>query len=249
MFTVIGGQESRAGTTGFTPLAGVKDQHVRVDGDTIYIGAMNKLIGAFLAGGTKADEAYLDSPSLRRLCLLDMTPIEAAVNPTANESYMIHPMSPIALESNEGVKLYTQESDVDVEIRTGFIVIADDALAPVAGEMFTIQANATITSIVGTWVNSALTFRQTLPVGKYKLVGARCKAETGVAFRFVPIGESFRPGGLCVNAVGSKDPYVQRYGGMGEWCEFDQLTPPTVELLAGTAAAQNPEFYLDLIKV
>jgi len=71
-----------------------------------------------------------------------------------------------------------------------------------------------------------------------------------VLFRFVPIGEAFRPGGLGSNLLGIKTIDLQRNGGMGVWCEFDQITPPSVDFLKGIAAgADDPVLHLDLIKV
>lgn len=249
MFSLIGWQESKAGTTGYVALAAVPDQHVRVVTPDIFVPAMNQIIGTLVCGGTIADEAYFDSPSLRRLGLLDIAPVFAAVSPNTLTAYRPHPKSPIVLEPDEGVRLYLMETTTTSEIRTAAMILSDGPVEPVNGEMFTIKTTATITSVTGAWVNGGLTFRQTLPVGTYQIVGARCSCATGVAFRLVPVGAQHRPGGQCVNAVGTPDVPEQRYGGMGVWCEFNSMTPPTLEIIAGTAAAQSPELYLDLIQI
>lgn len=248
-FTVIGFQESAAGQAAYHAMVACADQHVRVVTPDVYVPELNNIIGAGVCGGTIADEAYLDSPSLRRIGQFDIAPVYAAVAPTTLQAYRPRISSPTRLDVGEGVRLYTMETTTTSEIRTGFVVLSDGALSPINGEIFTIKATATITTVTGSWVNGALTFRQTLPVGTYSIVGARCSCATGVAFRLVPVGANYRPGGQCVNAVGTPDIPEQRMGAMGEWCQFNSLTPPTLEIIGGTAAAQSPELYLDLIQI
>jgi len=249
MFTVVGWQETKAGTTGYLPLNACKDQHVRAVGDIIYVPELNKVVGVYVAGGSIANEGYLSSPSLRRISLLDLRPIQRGVTPGGWESVRLHPGNPIPVESNEGMEIYLKETTTTSQTRTAAVFLADGAIAPVTGEIYTVYASATITTIVGEWVNGAITFRQTLPVGRYQIVGARLEATSPVVFRLVPIGYQWRPGGIACSDCGAHEADEQRYGGMGVWCEFDHLTPPTLEMLGAVAEAQSPELYLDLIKV
>lgn len=248
-FTVVGFNESRAGTTGYTNVAACADQHVTVEDDIIYIPELNRLVGAYMAGSPEADEAYLTSPSLRRVALVDLAPIQKGVNPDGWESVHLHPRNPIRLEEGEGLECLAKETGTTTDIKSCVVFLADGPLPVVTGEIWTVQATATITTAAKQWVNGALTFRQTLPVGRYRLVGCRCKGSTIVAFRFVFVGAYWRPGGIGVNDVGAHDPPEQRYGGMGVWGEFESRTPPTVEIIGGTEAAQSPELYMDLIKL
>jgi len=45
-----------------------------------------------------------------------------------------------------------------------------------------------------------------------------------------------------------KEHYQFRRGILGNWGEFDQITPPKIEIMELTPVA-NPEVYLDLIKI
>jgi len=249
MFTIVGWQESKAGTTSYKAYNALADQHVRVDGDIIYVPELDNLVGAYVAGGTIADEGYLSSPSLRRLALLDLRPIQRGLKPSGDESVHLHPLHPIPLESNEGLELYLKETTTTTEVRTGIVFLADGPLVPVTGEIYSVYASATITSEVGVWKNAAISFRQTLPVGRYQIVGARCEGASIVAFRLVFVGGTWRPGGIGCGDCGAHDANEQRYGGLGIWGEFGHMTPPTLEVLGSVAEAQSPELYLDLIKV
>jgi hypothetical protein len=249
MFTMVAWQDNVAGTAAYKQMAAVPDQHVRVAGNLIYVPDLNQLIKGYICGGTIGVGAYFDSPSIRRQNLVDIAPIVAAVNPADANGFEPNVDNPVALIAREGLAVQRIESTTTTEIRTAFALLADGPLTQIDGPIWTVRATATITSVTSAWVNGSLTLSQALPVGTYQLVGARCFTATGVCFRFVFPGGTWRPGGLCATAIGARDPLGQRYGGWGAWGTFTELTPPTIELLAGTAAAQSPVVYMDIIKV
>ncbi|NIQ91312.1 MAG: hypothetical protein GWN93_20810 [Deltaproteobacteria bacterium] len=252
MFTTIAYQEAGVGAAGTTNVAGVPDQHVRVDGDLIYMSDLNQVVGQYLAGSTLLTAGYLASPSLRRLANIDIYPIEIAIEPTNDECVNIHPESPLSLEKNEGLEcIYTVSADASGDRICCGVLLADGAIAPVNGEIFHARFTATLAAATsGQWNNTEITFDQTLPVGRYQLVGAWVMNADGMLFRFVPVGEANRPGGVCVTAYNANSHHLQRNGGLGVWCEFDQITPPSIEVLTSeTATATAVVGVMDLIKV
>ena len=251
MLTLIGWQESIDPDDTLSNVAAATDQHVSVAGDRIYVPELNKLVGEYAAQADGAYRAQLQSPSLRRVSLLDIALIQQGLSPSGNESFMPHYDCPIALDVNEGLEAFINKPADGAAVATILAWLADNPLTPVVGEIFTVRVTATITSIIGQWVNGALTFSQTLPVGKYAIVGASVGEDGGdlIAFRFVVAGYGWRAGGLASNNYGARTDPRQRYGGMGVWCEFDSHTPPTLDILAAAAAAQTIVGYLDLMKV
>jgi len=224
---------------------------MKIDADIIYISDLNQILAHGVASAEAITHAFLSSPSLRRLALLDLMPIRLADDFASPDSVMWKLQSPTPLEPNEGLEAYVY-SNVAVPAQNSFIAVwlADGPVTPVDGEIFHVNATATIVEVDAVWVNTEIDFRQTLPVGRYQIVGAFCHITDGVLFRFVPIGEAHRPGGVCGILVGSEMPDVQRNGGLGVWCEFDQVTPPSVDILANIGAAgTDVEMILDLIKV
>jgi len=251
MHTIIAFQEVKPVDT--TPLAitGVPDQHVRVDDTVIYMSDINEIIAAFCCGHTTLTDAYLASPSLRRLSNYGISPIHSGSPPLGDASLIMHPLSPLPLEENEGVEaILTASATVTTVASTVVVFLSNGAVTPIEGEIFHVRATATIAAVVDTWANAEMTFDDTLPVGRYQIVGARAFVADGVAFRFVPIGEAYRPGGICSNTLALKTHDLQRNGGLGVWCEFDQITPPSVEVLVDEGASSNDVvLHLDLIKV
>ena len=100
-----------------------------------------------------------------------------------------------------------------------------------------------------TWVNGAITLAETLPAGKYQLVGAVLWGINAVAFRFAMVGGTWRPGGIANHDIQTSPQIWQRNGGLGVWGEFSHDTPPSMDLLADTAASQGVGGCLDLIKI
>ena len=251
MHTLVGWQESVDPDDTLTNLAACADQHVSVSGDRIYVPSLNKLIAEYAAQASGAYQARLQSPTLRANLLLDIGVIQQGGYPSGGESFMPHFKSPIELAVNEGLEALINKPADSAVVGTILAWLADGGLTPVVGEVFTVRVTATITSVIGQWVNGALTFAQTLPVGRYAIVGANMLESGGdlIAFRFVIPGYEWRPGGLACNNYGSRANPDQRHGGMGVWAEFDSSTPPTLDILAFAAASQSVVGYIDLIKI
>ncbi|GAI91217.1 unnamed protein product, partial [marine sediment metagenome] len=123
------------------------------------------------------------------------------------------------------------------------------ALALPAGEIFTIEATATVSGLVGYWVNTAISFVQTLPAGRYAIVGMRVEDTDPLAARLVFPDISPRPGCIGSSTTGTDSIHKFRYGELGNWGEFEHDAPPTVDFLAQADGAVSPEIIFDLIQV
>ena len=229
----------------------IDDQQAKIEGDRVYIGDLNQILGYGVASGEVITAAFLSSPSLRRLALLDILPIRQSDDFAALNAVNWKLESPTPLETNEGLEAYVFTNVGAPAVNTHVAVwLCDGPITPVTGDIFHVNATATIVQLDAEWVNTEIDFRQTLPVGRYQVVGAYCWMTDLMLFRFVPIGESHRPGGVGGIALDSPCPAVQRDGGLGVWFEFDQVTPPSVDILGNIGAAGTAvDMVLDLIKV
>lgn len=230
-------------------IAAVPDQHIFTSGDDVRIpGELPNIIGQVaLANDASLARAQLSSPSLRAIALLDMEPIVAAKVFGSPPEGLFHPGSPIPLEPDESLNCLIESNPAAAAIHYGLVWLSDGKLDKVDGKIYTIRATAAAALAAGQWVNSALAFSQVLPVGQYSIVGMRARGTNLLAARLVFVGGKFCPGVPAVNAVGDLDTWYTRYGGLGEFGKFDTNTPPTVDCLGDTDAAQVIE--LDIIKV
>jgi hypothetical protein len=126
--------------------------------------------------------------------------------------------------------------------------LSDGPVAPVRGDIRTIKATTGHTTVADIWENVALTLTQTLPAGRYALVGARAFGTNLLAARFVFTGEAWRPGVPAGADINSRQTNPFRKGRFGSFGEFEFDSPPTVDLL-GTGVTAAEEIYLDLIQV
>jgi len=249
MWTLAAFSESIDPAGSLANITAVTDDHLTTSGDYIYVGALNNLIGFYVvADGTAAVNAQLQSPSLRDVVLLDISGVMVGTDAVDNGIVHLFPESPIALETGEGLEALINSNPSAAAQQSVVVFLSDGAVTPVTGEIHTIRGTATITGSAGSWVSGAITWGQTLPVGRYQVVGARVETSSAVAARFIPIGAANRPG---LPTVADDDDHLNpvfRRGGLGVWFEFDSNTPPMLELLTGSSSSAQT-VYLDIIKV
>lgn len=250
MFTVIGWNEDLAAVDAYQNVLGAKDQHVKVVDDRIYVPPLNKLV--FAAARGELFRARLKAPSLRRLAYVHINPTE---NVTVTGDWggpplvMFQGNSPLPLVVGEGLEAEIYDFGAGAGVMSVIVGLADAPLTPVHGEIWTIRATATPTVVIDSWANAEITFEQTLPVGRYQIVGALCSGTDINAFRFSPIGAMYRPGGVALRSTQLTGPPEFRKGGIGVWCEFDSLTPPSIDVIGETAGDQGVVIFMDLIKI
>lgn len=251
MFTTIAFSELLATDATIAELAGVPDQTHRVHDDDIYIGKLNKVVGE-AAMGAQLGDAYLISPSLRRVARKYIAPL-VVLPSTYNFGYLWnwHGESPLGLDTNEALNAFAEESVVSaVDNPTIGVWLADGVITPIHGEIWTVKASATFTVAQKAWTNSELTWTPDLPVGKYQIVGARGYMVYPGLFRFNFVGQAHRPGGVVVNENFLTTLPAQRNGGMGVWGEFEQVLPPSIDCLTAHVAGDTGIYLrIDLIKI
>lgn len=249
MFTLIAYANAKDCLGVFTSIPAVQDQHVKTADQYITVPALNNIVGSYALMGAAGAEARLVSPSLRRLNPLYINPAELVSVPSADPLMMYHPQNPIPLDVNEQLEAQINATNADTAQKMVLVWLSDGMISSVTGEVFTVNAHLNVELIVDTWQFSEITFPDSLPVADYSVVGARLVGTDLAAFRFVPVGEAHRPGGVGAVAINSKDPWSQRFGRMGEWFKFNTVQPPGIECLGGAAeVAADIELYIDMIK-
>lgn len=248
-FHVVAWAKSQDEASAYLSQDGIPDETVTVTGTIVYVPAFaSQLIGAYQAMGSTGLAGYLQSPTLRATALFDIYPVELALKPTGSEAVIMQPDSPIKLTAGEGLEAFGSSTTVAAAEHSTVAFLADGPIAPVTGEIFSILFSTAITETIKAWKNGPITFRQTLPVGNYSVVGAMMSGTNGIAFRFVPKGAINRPGAICVGTVAYKGNPVFRNGGLGKWFDFNTATPPSVDWFASATAGAAQTGVMDLMK-
>lgn len=249
MFHLAAWYESIDPSAALVLIAAVPEQTLFAVGDDIRVpeGFANIIGQAALENDASAAAAQVQSPSLRMLTNLDVEPIIAAAVFGSPPEVLFHPQNPIAVVATEAINFAVNSDPAAAAAHYGLVWLSDGPQQAIIGHIFTLRATATVQQTVDGWVNGNMTYGQTLPAGRYQVVGMRARSTDCVAARLVFPEQIPRPGVPVVNAIGDLDPKFFRYGRSGIWGEFPHDVPPTLDVLGGVAAAQT--VFLDLIKV
>lgn len=228
---------------------GLADRSVTVNVDDIYIPKdFNKII-ATIAGGQQIRRARLSSPSLRAFSIHYLDPVAAEDGADNPRSMSFHPLSVIPLISTEALnaEVYSAVGGATTYDYWVAVLLAKGAVAPITGDIRTIRFTTSGTPVAKQWTNLTLAFAETLPVGRYQVVGCDLQSGSGIAFRLVPVEGIPYPGGFTHWSHSVAIPQ-QRKGALGVWTEFDAYTPPSIDVFH-TGTDTPTAGYMDLIKV
>lgn len=227
----------------------VPDETATLSGQDILVPSEIPNLLLVAAMGVTISRAQIQSPSLRAFVNLEIAPVRIGALDVGNPPvYRDAMFDPIPLKANEGLRAMVAETAAGAERETIVCILGDKAPTVLNAGIFTVRVTATQTLVANAWTNGAIVFDQTLPAGRYALVGARFESAGGIAFRMFTRQSFFRPGGLMRLSLGLLDVPGQRFGGWGEWLQFEHTTPPTVDFLSGSADTTETGF-LDLLKI
>ena len=248
MFTTVAFSESIDAAGAFVRIAGVPDQHVKVIGDSVIISEFNRLMGGLACIGTNAAEARFISPSLRRVNPLYITPVIAGLVPGATYGHSVSPNLSNVLDVSESLECDINATPVGAEQVSVVAWLSTAPIDKLKGQIITVNAEITVTLVAGRWAFSEIVFEDDLPVKDFDIVGARLVCAAGVAFRFVFVGKTNRPGAPCSAAKATLKDRIFRYGNLGLWGAFSSVQPPGVEVLGSAAAGSATyQIYIDIL--
>lgn len=235
--------------TALQQITGISDPIARVSNLGLLVPPSMRYI-AYVAGvGTQQNRIQLQSPSLR----VQPFPTFIPVNISTGQFDSIprdHNMwdNPLAVDPYEELDVFAAQSTGAAATQSIAVIFADSIAAPVKGNFIRAHWTGTTTLTAGAWTACNITFDQALQVGNYAVVGGWSNSATGLAWRIVPpSGNVNRPGGLIT--TGSSDGMVNpifRSGRLGQWMNFNSLTPPQIEFFA-TSADTAESGVLDLL--
>lgn len=230
------------------PAAALQDQALQINGNDVIIpNDLTNILGAYALGPTPA-RVSLQSPSLRRMFNQEVEPLDIAAIATDQLLLNWFGFSPLVVDPGEPFEAWMAESGAGASRVTILVWLADTPPQPIIGDIHSIRVTSTNTAVANAWTNVTLTFNDVLPSGTYALVGAAMQSATIQAFRFVFKGGSWRPGAIGQATLGTRLNPIFRNGALGSWGEFENLTPPSMDVLCNAADAAFAGI-LDLVQL
>jgi len=198
--------------------------------------------------GVNVNDARMNSPSIRAIGPPSMWPFDTAANP---------PNLPPLIRFKECGPIVPAMDALNVEVST-IVAVAADAQAlilfgdgppqPDRRSSRTIKLTGAGTGVVNAWVATDFILAQSLPAGRYAVVGFAAFGTGLLAARLIFNDQPERPGVPAQQAFAEYDDSDFRYGAFGEWGTFQNTALPTVEVLA-YAANSAQTFFMDIVPV
>ena len=208
-------------------------------------------IGCILGNVESGSRMRINTPQFRSIALPEVYPVKITAENGTNPPVMGPIWDTLKVPKNDEFGLDVSRAGAGAADCFAGIWYAPAFVPAPKGPIITMRATATIVLTVGTWVTQNLTFDQSLPYGKYAVVGMDAQCGDAMFARLAFPGQTqFRPGVPVVEAYGSyTNPQIFRYGNFGLFGTFDSTAQPLVEVLGHTAGSEAGVYLLDLIKI
>ncbi len=200
---------------------------------------------AFSMGPTQTT-ARIASPTISKNYPPNIRPIQVASVVPNDPNLCVFLEDPLRLPQYEGIEVDVQNGAS--EATYACIGATTQIIPPAKGEIKVLRGVATTTLTANTYTTLSVTWDYTLAQGTYDVVSAEVQSATGVFFRLIFPGQTDRPGGLCITAVGNRPHFYfyARYA-LGQWLTFPYTIMPQVEVMA-TAADTTQKVFLYVVQ-
>lgn len=223
------------------------DSVVAISNTHAFLNATRVLKWAY-ASGANLTGASIQSPSIRTVTKVGIEPINAALLPVNNPNIADFTGRPITLPKLEEIQLIINDAVGTTEQVFGLLEFGGNDQPAPSGTIYEYHGTISTAAVANKWTLQTVTWDTILPQGVFAVVGGRLFSTTGIAFRVVFHGQTDRPGGLAINSVGNRAPYIQRNGYLGQWGTFEASALPYIEVLCNAADASQ-DVILDIVRI
>lgn len=213
---------------------------------TVYtIGTPLKLL-RYYARGNAVSKVQFDSPILRLVGPPQVQPFDTAADPPSLPPINKRDLMAMTLQPNDPLGMQVSRAGAGAAVCQVLIWASGAMPATPVGAARRVLGTSAITLTTSSWVSGALTFSQSLPTGRYDIVGMSAQGANLLGARLIFSGQTWRPGVLAQQAAGEYDHEWFSAGNFGTFGSFDSWAPPTVQCL-GYGAGASQSIYLDLV--
>lgn len=200
------------------------------------------------AMSTTISRARFISPSLRQVTNPHIRPLITGVVPENDPGVLDLRDNPLRLRALEELQVMVTQLGAGAEQVSVIAALGDRQIVRAAqGDIFKLRGTSSSVAVAQTWSLLAMLWDDTLPAGKYDVVGLEHQSANGKAARITLEEQWMRPGALSITGVRNRNHALMRDGGMGVMGSFDANRMPNVEVFCNAGDAVH-EVYLDIIR-
>jgi hypothetical protein len=205
--------------------------------------------------------ARINAPSLLRIAYPYIRPLSHTLgeNSDPNVMNLVHRPLPIPASETVSVEVISgllNQVPTNPNTAVALLWFCERLMPVPPGENFTLRfATTSPATVPGAWSTiGTMIFDQSLPAGKYTVIGFEHWSPNAIAARLILPGLHVRPGTLSSAGAApfqaNKRPERLFFeGGIGVFGTFDSFAPPLVEVLtAGVSGDTQHETYLTVVR-
>jgi hypothetical protein len=202
------------------------------------------------AGAVNGIRFKIQTPKLRAMVVPQYGRLALGALPNTRANIVDHTPMPLAINPIDELSCLFTTNVVAATQPTCGVWLDDGHTQRPRGEPYWIHGTASITGVANAWQNGAITLDQTLPAGRYSVVGMRCVVATNTLFaRLIFPTQVFRPGVPVAVSFGADESNYFENGYLGEFGQFASIAQPLLEIFSNTAGAVTPDVFLQLLKL
>lgn len=199
--------------------------------------------------GATMNRLLINAPSLRQLIYPDISPFEiGAAVPSYPRILLFGENNKPRVKQAEAVQPFAQQGAAAAEQERCIVMFQQSHDPAPPGIVYPFRFTASIAGVADAWAGGILTPVDTIPFGRYAIVGMSVVGANILAARLVPPSAGPRPGVIASNALGAGEWNWFRSGRQGKLMEFVSTALPTLQIFCvGANAAQT--VWLDLVRI
>jgi hypothetical protein len=230
------------------PVAAVNDGVLTLATSTQFLVPRPAQLRAAYSAGVSITNARINTPSLRYVGLPSVGPLNVTLTVPSPPNLGDFGDNGPTLPTADGISVEHSLGGAAPEQEFTLLWLLFGKRPRPQGPTYRLRFTGTITAVANTWVNGTMTPDQTLPAGRYAVVGLDAVGTNLVAVRLLFPGTFYRPGCLARNAVsGIPDP-IFTDGSLGLYGVFDSVNVPTFDIFASGANTAQTVF-MDVVRI
>lgn len=214
---------------------------------TVYTPETDLKILRIYGRGDSVSQIRIDSPLLRQIGPPQIQPFDTGSEPSTLPPINKYDDSALSWVKNDPLAMLISRAGSGASVCQVLAWVSPQSQTYSPGPARAVRATATITHTVSSWVSGTMTFDQSLPPGRYRIVGMAAQGTGLLAARLIFAGQTWRPGVLAQDSAGEYDHEWFRRGNFGVFGEFESYAPPTLQTLGIAAGSQAVTVWLDLV--